>query len=66
MDLKKIREFEVQYDKAFAEKHMDFVVWWAGHRHNDPDPKYAVAPRVAYKCACFYDEFWNAKQVGAV
>ncbi len=66
MDVKLLAELHAKYDTEFAETHPMFVRWWAKHKHNDPDPKYAIAPRIAFKCACFYDEYQEAKTIGVV
>ncbi len=66
MDVKLLAELTEKYDREFYEKHPDFVKWWAKHAHNTPDPQYAVAPRIAYKCAIYYDEFHELKRMGAV
>lgn len=66
MDLKKLAECNKRFDSEFCQKHQDFVAWWAKHPHNDPNPIYAVNPRIAYKCACYQDEFLEAKSIGAV
>ncbi len=65
MDVKLLAELSAKYDREFSEKYPAFVKWWAKHTSNDPDPRYAIAPRIAYKCACFYDEYQEAKQFGA-
>ncbi len=66
MDPKLLAEFSHQYDREFADKHPAFVKWWAKHAHNTPDPQYAVAPRIAYRCAIYYDEFHELKHIGAL
>ncbi len=65
MDEKLLAELYEKHDREFYEKHPDFVKWWANHAHNTPDPQYSVSPRVAYKCAIYYDEFHELKRIGA-
>ncbi len=65
MDANLLAQFSAKFDREFAAKYPAFVKWWSSHKHNDPDPKYAVAPRIAYRCAIYYDEYQEAKQFGA-
>lgn len=64
MDIDKLIEANQRFDKEFQRTHPQFVQWWANHPHCDKDPKFAVAPRVAWKCECYQQEYLEAKEIG--
>ena len=66
MDLKVLDEWNDHYDSKFAKEHPDFEKWWRTHAHCDRDPKWAVAPRIAWKCAAFRQEYLEAREVGII
>lgn len=64
MDIDKLTKANQKRDAQFAADNKDFVVWWHKHPHCDPDPKWAVAARVAYKCQSYRQEFFETREVG--
>lgn len=60
-----VEDYRKRFDKEFAEKHQDFVKWWAHHPECDLELKRAISPRVAYKCDRYRQEFLEAKAVGS-
>jgi hypothetical protein len=64
VDRDKMIAAENAADEKFARMHPDFHAWWQRHPHCDPEPKFAVRARIAYKCRCYQDEFLEAKQFG--
>lgn len=64
MDNQVLNQWNNHYDAKFAKEHPGFVKWWFNHAHCDKDPKFAVAARVAWKCACYQQEYLEAKEIG--
>lgn len=65
IDHDKLAQANNRLDAKFAADHKDFVTWWHRHDHCDPDPKYAIPARVAWKAQCYRQEYLGAKEVGA-
>jgi len=65
MDKQKLDRANNRFDAEFGATHTDFVIWWHKHPACDPDPKFAVPARVAFKCQSYREEFMESKQHGA-
>jgi len=66
MDIDKLIIANDKFDEEFERMHPKFARWWRSHPHCDSDPKWAVKPRVAWKCEIYQQEYMEAKSVGAV
>ncbi len=65
MDIEAYKVAAESADRQFADRHPNFLKWWAHHGEKDPEPRYAVPARVAFTVARYADEFTQWQRLGS-
>ncbi len=65
MDIEAYKVAAEAADREFADRHPNFLKWWAHHPEKDPEPRYTVPARVAFTVARYSEEFAQWQRLGS-